>query len=113
MNNSNPFEILKQDLSTQLAEIKVLLLALEERFRAVAPSTNEQELIGIKEASNILNLAIPTIYGLVSRRELISYKRARKLYFKRSELVQWIQSGKRSSVFEIHAKAKKFNGYQK
>jgi hypothetical protein len=113
MNQSNPFEVLKQDLSTELAEIKIQLHTLTNLLRLQSSPRDEQDLIGIKEASGIVNLAIPTIYGLVARRELISYKRARKLYFKKSELVQWIQSGKRSSVSEIHAKAKTFNGHQK
>jgi excisionase family DNA binding protein len=110
MNLSNPFDILKQDLCAELAQIKILVLTLTNLLQAQSQQEVEHELIGIKEASRILNLAVPTIYGLVSRRELISYKRARKLYFKRSELLQWIQSGKRISRSEIQIKAKAFNG---
>ena len=73
------------------------------------PQKIEPDIVDIKQASELLNLAIPTIYGLVSRREIISYKRARKLYFKKSELLQWIQSGKRNSISEIQTMAKNFN----
>ena len=72
------------------------------------PQKIEPDIVDIKQASELLNLAIPTIYGLVSRREIISYKRARKLYFKKSELLQWIQSGKRNSISEIQTMAKNF-----
>lgn len=77
------------------------------------PIETEPDILDIRQASKFLNLAVPTIYGLVSRRALISYKQSKKLYFKRSELLQWIQSGKRSSLAEIQANAKNFNRLRK
>lgn len=69
----------------------------------------ESDILDIKSASQFLNLAVPTIYCLVSKREITSYKRGKKLYFKKSELLQWIQSGKRLNNSEVKEKAKHFS----
>lgn len=73
------------------------------------PNKIESDILDIKHAGEFLNLAIPTIYSLVSKRELTSYKRGKKLYFKKSELAQWIQSGRRTPISELKSKAKTFN----
>jgi hypothetical protein len=108
---TNPFEILDSRLST----IEKLLteLNLQRSIPKALPEKEEAEILTAKQASEFLNLAIPTIYSLVSRRALISYKRAKKLYFKKTELAQWIQSGRRSSMSELQNKAKTFNPRQK
>lgn len=100
--NLNELEILIENSVNKA--LKQCVVSEKNERQETAP-----DILDIKEASKFLNLAIPTIYGLVSRRALISYKRSKKLYFKRSELLHWIQSGKRSSVAEIQAKAKTFN----
>ena len=66
----------------------------------------ESEFLDIKSTSELLNLAVPTIYSLVSKREIDSYKRGKKLYFKKSELLQWIQSGKRRTTSELKVMAR-------
>jgi excisionase family DNA binding protein len=69
------------------------------------PDPAEPEFMDVKSTSQFLNLAVPTIYSLVSRRELTSYKRGKKLYFKKSELQEWIQSGRRRSTSELKIQA--------
>lgn len=59
-----------------------------------------KELLTIEEASIFLNLAKPTIYSLTSRRELPFFKTGKKLYFKRSELLSWIEKGKQKTIEE-------------
>lgn len=60
-----------------------------------------KEFFNIQEASEYLNLAIPTIYSLVSKREIPSIKRGKKLAFKVSELREYLEKGKRKTVDEI------------
>ena len=62
-----------------------------------------KEILSIDEASAFLNLAKPTVYGLTSRRELPFFKTGKKLYFKQTELLRWIEEGKRKTVKESTA----------
>jgi excisionase family DNA binding protein len=73
---------------------------------AAASEKIDTELVDISSACQILGLAKPTVYALVSKRSIVSYKRGKKLYFNRSELIQWIQNGRRVSASELHLQAK-------
>lgn len=102
--NHNSMIILQLD-SDQLKEtIENALrrvLAEKARFTEQSKTQNDQkELLSIDEVSELLNLAKPTIYGLTSRRELPFFKTGKKLYFKRSELLSWIEKGKHKTIEE-------------
>ena len=70
----------------------------EQTGKSETPKT---EFLNLKEAAQYLNLANQTIYGLTSKNEIPFLKRGKKLYFKKSELENWINEGKRKSVAEI------------
>lgn len=61
--------------------------------------------IGIEEACQIIGKAKPTVYALVRKRLLPSYKNGKKLYFFEDELVEWISNSKRKTIMEIEAEA--------
>jgi len=61
--------------------------------------------IGIEEACLIIGKAKPTIYALVRKRLLPSYKNGKKLYFFEDELVEWISNSKRKTILEIEVEA--------
>ncbi|TWR26358.1 helix-turn-helix domain-containing protein [Mucilaginibacter pallidiroseus] len=63
--------------------------------------TDSDCLFSIKQASAFLNLSISTIYGKVCRREIPVSKQGKKLYFNKNELLEWIRSGKKSTLSEI------------
>ncbi len=63
--------------------------------------TEADGLFCIKQASTFLNLSISTIYGKVCRREIPVSKQGKKLYFSKAELLEWIRSGRKSTVAEI------------
>lgn len=62
---------------------------------------DKSEFLPIKEACKLLNLARQTIYGLTSKRLIPFIKRGKKLYFKRTDLINWLNEGKKKSVGEI------------
>ncbi|GAB4000016.1 helix-turn-helix domain-containing protein [Spirosoma daeguense] len=62
--------------------------------------TEAPDLLVIKQASEVVNLAVPTIYGMVSRNEIPFMKRGKKLYFSRKELEDWIREGRQKTVDE-------------
>lgn len=67
---------------------------------APAPAADAPDLLTIKQAAELINLAVPTIYGLVGRSEIPVMKRAKKLYFSRRELESWVREGRRKTVAE-------------
>ena len=62
---------------------------------------HKDELLTISEASKFLNLAVPTIYSKVSRNEIPVNKQGKRLYFYKSELLQWISSGRMRTDQEV------------
>lgn len=84
---------------TRLERMEDLLL---ERS---TPKKVQSDLLTITEASEMLNLSIPTIYSKVSRRELPHQKKGKKLYFSREELLSFVKEGKRLTTDEIKLQA--------
>ena len=69
-------------------------------------STQQQEeFLTVKQASELLNLSVPTLYSKVSKGELPVMKRGKRLYFSRTELIEYLKAGKRKSSAEIEAEA--------
>ncbi|MFV0388105.1 MAG: helix-turn-helix domain-containing protein [Pyrinomonadaceae bacterium] len=83
-----------------------------ERFFAERDAPEQpDELGGMKLAMEITGLSKPSIYRLVSNRSIPHSKRGKKLYFKRSELMQWIDDGRRKTRCEIGREAReRING---
>lgn len=63
------------------------------------------ELLTIDEASVFLRLAKPTIYSMVSRGRIPYMKRAKKLYFSKVELMNYLRQGKVNSVDQNNSEA--------
>lgn len=63
--------------------------------------SENNDLLTINEAATLLNLAKPTIYGLVCHSKIPCMKKGKKLYFSREELTTWIKQGKRKTLEEI------------
>jgi len=64
-------------------------------------SKKESEYVDLDEACKILMKSKATIYGMTSSQKIPFYKRGKKLYFKKEELLQWLGQGRRKTVDEI------------
>ena len=64
-------------------------------------SSDEDELLTIEQASELLHLAKPTIYAMVSRNEIPFSKRSKRLYFSKTDLKEWINSTKKKSKQDV------------
>ena len=88
-------------LKNEVSELKALLLEKQNK-----PQIQETEkLLTIKEASEFLQLSIPTIYSKVSKNQLPYMKRSKRLYFSSKELKEYLKKGRKKSVPEIEAEA--------
>jgi excisionase family DNA binding protein len=98
---------------TQLSipEVRQLLREELETYFAKAPLQPHQDtkvspdIGGMDLAVEVTGLKKPTLYALVARREIPHMKRGKRLYFKRAELLEWIQEGRKKTAKEIEAEA--------
>ena len=91
-------------LTKEVSELKALLLRKSEQ-----PTTQQQdELLTIQQASELLNLSVPTLYSKVSKGELPVMKRSKRLYFSRTELLEYLKAGRKKSNAEIEQEAKAY-----
>lgn len=77
-----------------------------ENKSSTATQSEDEFPIGIKEASKILDKAPQTLYGLVNRRKIPFHKKGRKLYFFKSEILQWIRNS--SDTISVEKKVDDF-----
>ncbi len=91
---------------TQLT-VQELRNILSEEIRKIfaesplAHRTNSPEYLTIRELSKMLNLAVPSIYGMVHRRLIPFIKRGKKLIFEKSQIEEWLKNGRRKTRKEI------------
>lgn len=100
------FEQLPQavsQLQDKLDNIERLLLSQNN-----TPQPEEDKLLTIREAAEILHLTVPTVYGLVQRSEVPVSKRGKRLYFSKQELTAWIMAGRKRTISEIDAETENF-----
>jgi excisionase family DNA binding protein len=62
---------------------------------------NSDDFLSIKEASEFLKLAVTTIYSLTSKRLIPYYKKGKKLFFRKDDLLKWMNSGRCKDQSEI------------
>jgi excisionase family DNA binding protein len=88
-------------LTNEISELKKLLLENREQLTIEQP----EKFLNIQEASKFLNLAVATVYSKVSRKELPCMKRGKRLYFSNTELINYIQEGRKKSKAELQDEA--------
>jgi len=74
------------------------------------PAPDPERWFDIHELAGYLpdKPAVPTIYGYVHRRTIPYHKNSKKLYFLKSEIDDWLRSGRQLTNTEAEAEAAKF-----
>lgn len=101
---NNPFEVIE----ARLSRIENLILDLKHKPTKVEPTDQPEQLLTIQEAAEFLSLTVPTMYSKVSRGELPVMKRSKRLYFSRTELMEYIKGGRKKSNAEIEQEAEAY-----
>lgn len=91
------------NLAYEVSEIKRLLQQKE-----AAPQPEPETLLTIQEAAEFLSLTVPTMYSKVSKGELPVMKRSKRLYFSRTELLEYLKDGRKKSNAEIEQEAEAY-----
>ena len=101
MANEITFDKLPQAvgyLTEQVERIHKIVAALQPQT-----TTDKHRIVEIDEACKITRKAKPTIYTLARKGLIPAYKRGKKLYFYEDELVQWIESS-RKTLLDLNLK---------
>ena len=101
---NNPFEVIEARLSS----IENLILDLKHTHQTIEPTAQTEQLLTIQEAAEFLSLSVPTLYSKVSKNELPVMKRSKRLYFSRTELLDYLKVGRKKSNAEIEQEAKAY-----
>jgi excisionase family DNA binding protein len=91
-------------LTKEVSELKRLLIEKQEQ----PPTEQPDQLLTIHEAAEFLSLTVPTMYSKVSKGELPVMKRSKRLYFSRTELLEYLKEGRKKSNAEIEQEAKAY-----
>ena len=92
------FDQLPRAVSELHQKLDVLQDLILESRQAVPPAV---ELMTIAQAAEFLNLSVQTLYGKVCHKEIPVSKKGKRLYFYKSELEDWIRSGKKKTLAEL------------
>ena len=68
----------------------------------------EDIFLTIEEVALLISLSKYTIYGLVHKNKIPYHKQGKRLYFLKSEILEWIKSGKRQSQSTLEEKANEY-----
>lgn len=72
------------------------------------PTDQTEQFLTIQEAAEFLSLTVPTMYSKVSKAELPVMKRSKRLYFSRTELMEYLKDGRKKSNAEIEQEAEAY-----
>lgn len=102
--NKNQFYLINDEVINLLAK-KItgqLNLTLANKM-----SDTDDPILTIDELANLISMTKGSIYGLVHK-NAIPYHKKGKLYFLKSEILDWIKSGKRETKSSLHEKADEY-----
>lgn len=87
---------------------KIIDESVSNAMQAVIGNTisNDKEVMDLKEVAAFLKVSRHTIYRKTHEREIPHYKKGGKLYFKRSEIEDYRDSGKQLTQDEFNEQAR-------
>jgi excisionase family DNA binding protein len=95
------FDQLPQAVSMLSKEIQELKRLLIENNNQAHTDDKQEDFLTIEEAAKFLKLSVFTIYSNVSLGKLPVMKRGKRLYFSRTELLDYIKAGRKKSNADI------------
>jgi len=96
----NPFKIFDK----RLRYIERLLIDLNDKSEKKTQPEIEMP-ISINEVAKLTSLTKSTIYVYVQRNFIPFYKKGSRLKFFKSEIIEWIKTGKKKTLKELEAEA--------
>lgn len=94
----NPFEIILEKLNNIEKAIEKLNTA----------SKSEEEFMNIEQVASFIGLSKTSVYGLTHKQKIPYFKASKRLYFKKSEIINWITSSEVKSKQELNQMADEY-----
>lgn len=69
--------------------------------QATAPQSEQDVFLTVPEAADFLKISVPTLYGYTQKAEVPCFRKGKRLYFSKKQLIKWIEQGKKFSSKEI------------
>lgn len=60
----------------------------------------EDEILTVEACSKLLDLSIPTIYSLISKKEIPYMKRSKRVYFIKNDILNYLKEGRIRTTYE-------------
>ena len=83
------------------------LMAFAETIKLSNPvvklKSDEDEFLTMDEAASFLKLAKQSLYGMTSRKEIRFYKRGKFNFFRKADLIEFIEMGRQNTNSEATA----------
>ena len=95
------------EILDRLRKLEKMIIVLHEEKSNDANEENSSELMTAKQTAKFLDLTIPTIYSKTCRNELPFIKKDKRIYFLRSELLNYLKSDKLKNTKELSSNAHK------
>lgn len=89
--------------------VKDVVKEVLQDFQTTENQQGENELMTSKEAAKFLHLSQNTIYQKASQMEIPHFKRGKRIYFQKSELLKYIEEGRVKTVQDLQEEAKNFS----
>jgi excisionase family DNA binding protein len=100
---NNPFET----IDARLCNIESMLLDIKHKEHP-HPTPEADQFLTIQQASELLNLSVPTLYGYSQRHEIPVCKKGKRLYFSRQALTDWVRQGRKITTSEASDQADQY-----
>jgi excisionase family DNA binding protein len=91
----------KQEIIARLKRVEAKLDGIISQLDSKQEAIDKMPNHGMDLAVEVTGLSRSTIYNLICARKMPHYKKGKRLYFKRKELEEWIDKGKRKTVDDV------------
>ncbi len=95
-------EVTKQDL------IAFAMVLKGPVSNILTSDVEKEDIIDFEGALQLTGYAAPTLYAKTGKGEIPHFKKGRKLFFKRSELIKWIEAGRCKTKKDLDDLAKQY-----
>jgi excisionase family DNA binding protein len=99
---NNPFN----EISERLSRIEQELVRQGSNKVSSERLNSESHFLTVTQAAEFLNLATQSIYGLIHRKKIPCMKRGKRVYFSKTSLIAWVESGRKPTQDEFVAESR-------
>ncbi len=95
-----------EDLQTVIIDCVNVCLKTNKVKQSTQPESDNP--LNIKDVAKLTGYTVPTLYGYCQRNEIPFSKKSNRLFFFKTEIIDWIKTGKQKTLKEIQAEAEEY-----